>query len=182
MRNKKQRHRSLLKICGLILVIVLLYIAYQQISAILSKKDFNNARSIIDSVYSENVSKFGNPDNFKSINNCEQTNSGTNCNVSTSFIYGVGNREQAEAIYKNIQDTIKSHQDLKPTKTLSSSISTTAVGYVGAQDLYNLGKLVCSAKYLYDNSQASFLKLKDTSKKPFYIVIGCTGPAKKKFY
>jgi len=71
-----------------------------------------------------------------------------------------------------------------PTKPVSTQIITTGVvttNYHGSQNFYRVNNLECTSKYVYNTPEETFLKLKHSGI-PLFIVIGCTGPAKKQYY
>lgn len=189
-KNVLKHKKSLL---ALIIIVVLIagYWIYGQVSTYTNKRDFQQAREAIDSIY-KNVSKSASiPDNYSRNNVCArsyQELSGygeITCDVETSFIYAVPNKAEAQdkinLIQKNINQKAKT---LKPTKPINTNIETTGVvskDYYGAQNFYKYGSLDCTSKYVYNTPDDTFLKLKSPGI-PLYVVIGCTGPAKKLYY
>lgn len=165
-------------IIGILVVLVAVFFAYSYLSVQANKKTFEQARSAVDNIFSQTTKTLGSPDASKRVSSCGSSQ----CTVYTSFVYGVVDKNQAENDFRTIQGNIKGQDSFVPAKNLPTRITTTALGYHSAQGVYNFKSLSCTAKYLYDTPQATLLKQKDKSKKPFYVEIGCTGSAKKDFY
>lgn len=165
-------------IIGALVVFIAAFFAYSYLSVQANKKTFQQARTAVDDVFVQTATSLGSPDSSKRVNSCGDSQ----CTVYTAFVYGVADKSQAEKDLQAIQSNIKSQSNFVPAKGLSTQITTSALGYHSAQDVYNFKSLSCTAKYLYDTPKGTLLKQKDKSKKPFYVEIGCTGPAKKEFY
>jgi hypothetical protein len=165
----------------LYLILALLFMAgffiFNHLSVQSNKRNFEHARTAIDSVYSGTTSVLGNPDAHRRVNTC----GGSQCTVYTSFVYAVDNKNQADEYFKKIQTQISSQKSLVPTRPVSSGLSHSN-GFDGAQDLYSYGKLTCTAKYTYNPPQITLLRVKNIASNPLYVELGCTGAAKKNFY
>lgn len=162
----------------LLVVLIAGFLIYNYLSIQANKKTFAQARLAINNIFSQTTKNLGPPDASRRIDSCGDSD----CTIYTSFIYAVTDKSQAESYLHTIQSDIKSQDNFVPAKSLSTHITTSSLGYHSTQDVYNFKSLSCTAKYLYDTPQATLLKMKNNSKKPFYVEIGCTGSAKHKYY
>ena len=162
---------------GIFVVLIAGFLVYNHLSVQANKKNFQEARTSIDSIYSSVISALGEPDASKRLSSC----GGSQCTVYTSLVYGVSDKNQANEYFAKIQAKIKNQSAFVPAKPLSTSLAS-ANGFDTAQDLYADGKLSCTSKYTYNPPQVTLLQVKSASSKPLYIEIGCTGSAKKSFY
>ncbi|MEX1995367.1 MAG: hypothetical protein WD887_01155 [Candidatus Saccharimonadales bacterium] len=183
------------KVLSLVIAVVLIGIVfwgYQAYSGYTNKKSFEKALAAIDIVYADIVSEVGPPDNYKHTNDCSRP-SGVyedgplSCSVSTSFIYGVANRTEANNLLKKIQTVIGEHQDLlKPTQALAATIEDTLVVntyHHSALDSYTRGgSMDCYTSYFYDTFEEIDLTISSKVKKPFQINLGCSDFANKEYY
>jgi hypothetical protein len=186
-----KRHKFLILVIflGLLAVVIAGVQAYQRHQ---NKLAFQQARTAIDEVYKDIVTKVGPPAASKSINSCQRHNQEfeegpLSCAVGISFIYSVANREEANKRYKAIQSIIKSRTDLfKPDGVLSSEIRDELVFntyYHSAYDrIRTKSDMECSAKYIYDTPDETFLRISEIRDKTFQVNIGCSDWAKQKLY
>ncbi len=190
--NKKTfKHKKFVTALIVLLVLAAGYWVYGQVTTYGNKRDFQQARKTIDTVYSQIVDQVGSPDSYKSGNSCSRSYQEFNgyvdmsCDVDISFVYAVSNREEAQNKINIMQKVINSKNELlKPSRPINTTIMTTGLvttNYYGAQNFYKYGSLECTSKYVYNTPDDTFLKLKHDGK-PLYVVIGCTGPAKKQYY
>lgn len=151
---------------------------------------FTEARAAIDLIYSEVVTKVGQPNNSRHTSSCSRNfqewgGGEISCDVGVDFIYGVLGRSQATDLYKNIQGLILAKKIFRANATLSSSIKDELVidtYYHSAFDSFKSSKgLKCVAKYVYDTPKDTYLPL-PKDKKSMYITIGCYGGAKEAYY
>jgi len=185
-------HRKLIAFIVIIALAVGAYFVYQAVALRINKHDFQKARTAIDTIYADIVSKVGQPDDQKIVNNCTRTYqeftgySAPTCHVDTILIYGVKDGANANQQFKKIQNIVSAHADLlKPSRPLSKSITDQFVVDTinhAASDTYSLGSLHCVANYVYDTPDETFLEIKDTSNKSLQITIGCYGPARQQYY
>jgi hypothetical protein len=167
------------------------YWGYGQITTFSNKRNFQQARQTIDSIYSQIVDKVGLPDNTKKDSSCSRSYQEFNgyvdmsCDVDTSFVFSVSDKVDAQMKINLIQKIINDKKDiLVPSKPINTIIRTTGVvttNYYGTQNFYKYNGLSCTSKYVYDTPEETFLKIKKSGT-PLYVVIGCTGPAKKQYY
>lgn len=178
---------------ALVVIAILIagYWIYGQASTYTNKRDFQQANASINNAEKQISTDIGKPDKSEHQNNCsrsyqELTGYGEiTCYIDFSFAYAMDNENQSNLAMSKIQVILKGSKVFaRPQKSLASSL-TDAVAlsseYHEAQDIYKYRDLTCTAKYVYDTPQDTFIKLK-TDKKVFYTVIGCTGPAKKLYY
>jgi hypothetical protein len=182
------------KITSLIILVTLLGIAgifiYQKIALELNKRDFQNARTAIDSVYADIVRQVGPPDNYKKVNQCvreheELTQGSLFCNIDTTIIYGVKDRVEASSILAKVQGVITNEKQFKLSGHLSRGIQdrlVTNTYYHTAEDNYRYSNLDCVASYVYDTPGEISLSLQDKNMQPLEISFGCNGPAKQSYY
>ena len=163
---------------ALLAVLIAGFLIYNYLSVQANKKSFEQARSAIDSIYSETTKSLGLPDANSKASHC----GGSQCTVSTSFVYSVVDKNTASDDFHRIQNIIKNQKDFMPSGSLAMSLTTLSNGFTNARDLYSDGKLSCAAQYTYSPPQAIPLKVKNSGSKPFYVEIGCTGTAKRAFY
>jgi len=163
---------------GLFVILIAGSLTYNYLSVQANKRNFKQARSTIDSVYSEIVKTLGPSDANSKASHC----GGSQCTVSTSFVYGVENKSTASYDFHKIQKIIKNHKKFIPSGPLATDLTALSNGFTNARDLYSNGGLSCAAQYTYDPPQAIPLKVKDSSAKPFYVEIGCTGHANHQYY
>lgn len=162
---------------GVFVVLIAGFFIYNYMGVQANKKNFQEARSTIDSIYSSTTATLGNPDASKRLSFC----GGYQCTVDTSFVYSVSDKNQANEYFTKIQSQIKKQSSFVSAKPLSTSLASLD-GFDIAQDLYSDGKLSCTAKYTYNPPQVTLLKVKSAASKPFYVELGCTGTAKRAFY
>ena len=185
-----RRHKFLSLLYAIVLLVIGVFV-YEKVALELNKRAFAQARTAIDTIYADIVAKVGQPDDYKVSNNCSRLSREFErepivCNVNTSFIYGVSNEDEANSLFKKIQGFISDYKTtFKPIKPLSSSITSLLVVntyYHDAQDYYKIGVLDCTAKYVYDTPEETYLQLKESRLKPFYIRIGCSDWARQEYY
>jgi hypothetical protein len=188
--KKNFRHKKTILVILLLLILAAGYWVYGQITTFSNKRDFQQAQSITDIIYSSIIKQVGEPDNSKKSDTCSrsyQEISGygeINCDINRSLIYSVDSKEDAQNLIISVQKIINQNKSYSPAKPIKTSIETTGVlrtNYYGVQNFYKLKSLDCTSKYVYDTPEDTFLKLKHEGK-PLYIVIGCSGPAKKQYY
>jgi hypothetical protein len=173
-----------------IVALVLGFFTYQKIALELNKRAFAQARTAIDTIYADIVSQTGVPDEYQRPNSCsrahqEFTQGPLSCDINSNFIYGVGNEAEANNLFKKIQRIINSHSTFSPLRHLSTSISDTLVVntyYHASSDRYRSYGLDCVVNYIFDTPREIDLKIKDPSKKPFEITIGCFSLARSQYY
>lgn len=181
------------KFYSLLILIVLLvagYFVYDKIALELNKRAFQNARVAIDTVYADIVKEVGQPDDFKHENFCSRPNvtfgeGPLSCDVSTTFIYGVADMDDANRVFKKTQITISTYKKLKPTKPLLSSITSVPVGdviYSSATDYYKMSGVDCITSYWYDTPRQIELAINHKNKKPLEISLSCNNWARAQFY
>jgi hypothetical protein len=192
MAKTKTKNIRFVWFLGVAALIIVGFLVYQYISTQLNKRDFQQARAAIDTIYADIVARVGQPDNSKRTNDCsrpseEFTQGPLSCSVGTDFIYGVDNEQQANQLFKQIQAIIAAHPELfKSTKPLSSSITDTLVVntyYHSAEDYYSRGgNMDCFNKYIYDTPREIDLSVINPSQKPLQINIDCSDWAKAQYY
>jgi len=182
------------KVASTVLSLVILTICilvYQEVALQMNRHSFQQARKNIDIVYADIVAKVGPPDNSERMSTCsvyhgEFSDGPTSCNLDTAIIYGVKDKNDADATIKKIQDRMNNYRDLfTPTKTPDLSIKDTlAVNtvYHIASVSYKSAGLDCGVGYVYDTPTETDLSLKDNTKKPLQMNIGCWGGARSKYY
>jgi hypothetical protein len=183
------------KITSAIILVTFLGIAgifiYQKIALELNKCNFQHARTAIDSVYADIVRQVGPPDDYKVIDLCsrryqEFTGYGNlTCHIDKSFIYGVGDEAESNNLFKKIQKNIDLNNEFRSTQMRATSITDTLVvstDYHTASDKYKIGSLDCVVNYVFDTPREIDLSIKEQTKKPFEITIGCFGPARQPYY
>jgi len=190
LKTKTFKRKKILLALLLLLIFAAAYWAYGQITTFSNKRDFQKAQSITDIIYSSIVKQVGVPDNSRESNTCSrsyQEISGygaITCDIDRSLIYSVDSKEEAQKLIDSVQKIISQNKSYLHTKPIKTSIETTGVlrtNYYGVQNFYKFKSLDCTSKYVYDTPEDTFLELKHEGK-PLYIVIGCTGPAKKQYY
>lgn len=182
------------KLASIALVLVLLvvgFFVYEKVALEFNKRAFAQARTAIDAVYADIVKDVGQPDDYDRSSSCSiyeglfGDEGPISCNIDTSFIFGVNNQEGAEVQFKKIQEAVKQHKKFKLSKPLSLTITSQGVVnsvYHTASDEFLVSGLPCIINYVYDTPREIFLKVKDQTKKPLQIVIGCHGIARNYFY
>lgn len=178
----------------LILIIILLgvagYFGYEKYAAWQNKRDFQQARAAIDSIYADIVRQVGPPDNSKRSNDCsrsyqEFTGYGNlTCDLNLELLYAVSDRNDATVHYKKIQTILGETSTLSTASKLSTDIIDKLVVssyYHEAQDSYMLKSLKCTSKYVYDTPQDTYLSIEGL-KNYLFIVIGCSGNAISQYY
>jgi hypothetical protein len=172
---------------GLLAVVIAGVQAYQRHQ---NKLAFQQARTAIDEVYKDIVTKVGPPAASKKMNECsrpnqEFTQGPLSCAIGTSFIYPVANHGDATKKYKAIQDVIKSRPDLfKPEGKLSSEIKDELVVntyYHSTIDKYRSNKdLKCYSSYIFDTPREMDLSI--NSNHALQINLDCSDSAKTQLY
>lgn len=181
------------KILFLLFIITLLLAGvfiYQKVAQELNKRAFQQARTAIDSVYSDIVTQVGQPDNSKRNNFCSRPNrefepGPLSCDVSTSFIYGVEDEDQANAYLKKIQAIISTHSSFKNTKALTSSLKASQVVnsvYHTSDDNYRISGIDCVVSYVFNTPREINLTLMDKNKKGFEVSLSCFSDARSQYY
>jgi hypothetical protein len=182
------------KLISLLVIVVLLiggYFVYEAVALRMNRHDFEQARTAIDTIYSDIVSQVGQPDDYKKERSCsrpyqEFTGYGSpNCDVGFSLIYGTQDEVKANAILQKVQSEINMHQVLKHTSQSLSYLTDKFVinaNYHASSDTYSLNGLKCVANYVFDTPDETTLTIKDNSKKPLEITFGCYGPARQAYY
>jgi len=190
--NKKTfKHKKFVTALIVLLVLAAGYWVYGQVTTYGNKRDFQQARQTINVIHQSIISEIGEPDNSTNDSDCsrsyqELTGYGEiTCNIETSLIYPVQSKGEAQGKIDSIQKIInRDSESLRPSKPIQTAIETTGVvtkNYYGVQNFYKYRGLQCTSKYVYNTPDDTFLKLKHVGE-PLYIVIGCTGPAKKQYY
>lgn len=184
--------RLLVYLTAAVVVLIGGFVLYNKHATANNKKNFQDARSTIDNIYYDAVKQIGPADNAQLSSNCSKTYkefSGYGnlaCHVDIAFIYPVSSGDEANSILEKIQSNIKKkYPSLKTVGNLSGSIrdsSTVNTAYHTTSDTYELEGLKCTANYVFDTPSETSLAIKDSSKKPFEITIGCWGPAKQQYY
>ena len=183
------------KLVSLVLMVILLilgFFVYQRVTLELNKRAFAQARTAIDAVYEDIVENVGQPDNFKATNECSRSHIAIgdgplSCYIDNEFIYGVEDKNEANSLRQKIKSTISNHSDvLKPTPQTTSSIDITPSGSTETNifvDHYDSAGLLCAIKYVFEIPREIALELKrGSNKKPFFVVISCSGDAREIFY
>jgi hypothetical protein len=193
-RKTKRSHRFKWPVCIIMLVVlgVFGFRIYDHFSIAANKRSFQDARTTIDSIYYDAVKQIGPADNAEIGSSCSKTYQeftgygDLTCYLNANFIYGVSSESEANSIFKKVQDLVKNNfRSFRPTKTLSASIEDRLVVnsvYHAASDGYSAFGLRCTINYIYDTPREIDLSIKDSSKNPFEITIGCSGPAKQQYY
>jgi hypothetical protein len=182
------RHK-LLSLIALLIIAAGAYAAYNHIQTSSNKRDFQQARVAIDSVYDNALRSVGKPDNAEVGSDCarshqEFSGGDLTCYLNTRFIYGVTNESEASRIFKKTQLLVLKTPAFKPESISNAIIDSYQVNSVShaASDKFKLYNLICSINYVYDTSREIDLSIKDSTKKPFEVTIGCYGPAKQQYY
>ena len=189
-RVKTKKRNKFLWLAVLIALMVGGFATYKHISIAMNKRDFQNARIAINKIYSKVIGKVSRPDNavaesFCSRSHKEFSKGDLSCDINTNFIYGVDNEEIANQLLNSIQGQISSVKEFKSVTPINKSLKDYNVVsniYHTASANYNVGSLRCVINYVYDTPREIDLTIKDNSKKPFEITIGCYGPAKQQYY
>jgi len=186
------RTHKVLFILTILVFAILGFLLYEKIALYENRRNFQQARLAIDSVYADIVRQIGQPDNHKRIDNCtrrymEFTGYGDiTCHVDDSLIYGVQDKDQAQDMYKKIQKIIGlSSNRFKLSGSLSGSITdgfAVNAPYHSASDSYDFSGLKCTANYVYNTPSETSLKINDREKTPFEVTFGCFGSAKALFF
>jgi hypothetical protein len=187
-----RKHKTISALLILFILILGLSV-YQAVALRTNKHNFEQARVAIDTVYADIVTKVGPPDNYKRTNECSRPNQEfgqgpLSCDVSSEFIYGVEDEQQANNLLKQIQDSTRNHPSLlKPVAPLSSSIPSKFVAntyFHTAVDRYKTASgMGCTVKYAYDTPLETPLKLiRSSNNKTFYVTLGCLDWAKSQYY
>lgn len=191
--SRVRSHKFISFLIFIVLLIVGIFI-YQKIALEINKRDFQKARSAVDSIYSDIVTQIGVPDNSKHANTCSRPNLTfeeglLSCRVSISFIYGVSDIGEAASKFALIQKTVNSNQIFKSTSTPATKIIPLQVGATvssTALDHYTIPNtnMVCGVKYIYDTPSETNLRLLSEGPrlKTFYIIIGCDDWARAQYY
>jgi cbb3-type cytochrome oxidase subunit 3 len=155
-----------------------------------NKVAFQQARAAIDEIYADIVAKVGQPADSRNENECsrpnqEFTQGPLSCAVGTSFIYAVGDRDEAIQKYKDIQSVIKSRPDLlKPDGPWSTAIGDELVVntyYHSALDKFKtLSGMQCFNKYVYDTPRE--MDLTTNSDHSLQIYMDCSEFARQQLY
>jgi hypothetical protein len=185
------KSHKLVSVLVVLFVLVLGIGVYLRVALEINKHNFAQARKNIDTIYADIVAKVGQPDNSKRTNTCSQHNTEFRveprvCDVSTDFIYGVANENDANSMLKKIQGVIATHADLfKPTKPLAASIQdilAVSSYYHVAADSYKSASLGCDVNYIFDTPTETTLDINNKANKPFEISMGCNGQANRPYY
>ncbi len=167
-------------------------LAYEKITLEQNRRAFIDARKAIDIVYVDIVKQVGQPDNFRRSNTCSRPSmefqrGPLSCDVSTDFIYGVSNKEEADQLKAKIQAVFKQHGDiLIPSPAPPSDIHPIPApgnNTDSSNDFYKSKKgLDCSVKYTNNRPDEISLKLGTGNLKIFSTTTGCGGSARTEFY
>jgi hypothetical protein len=187
--SKTKRSKRLIYLLILAGLIIVGFAAYQKFSSAQNKHDFEQARKVEDQILADVRKQVGEPDNAEIESYCsrasqEFTQGGLKCHTNTKMVYAISSEDEANGIFKKIQSTA-TNSKLMPASKLSEGIKDYLVGdqsYHTASDTYRLSGLECTIGYTYNTPREIDLTIKDPSKNPFEITIGCYGPAKKQYY
>ena len=159
------------------------------------KQDFIQARASIDTIYEDIVASIGHPDDYKNSDTCSSGYSGpydliTDCVISTDFIYGVKDRQDAISLSKKIERLIGIHTEMLQTRPAPDSGIPNSPAPSNFSDSHitwykTLDGLSCSYGYVFDRTNdRTKLELKKSSKglKRFSAGISCAGEAKEEYY
>jgi hypothetical protein len=159
------------------------------------KQDFVQARSAIDTIYEDIVASIGRPDDYKNSDTCSSGYSGpydliTDCEISTDFIYGVKDHQDAIGLSTKIERVIGIHSELLQTRPAPDSDLPNNPAPSNYSDSHitwykTLDGLNCSYGYVFDRTNdRTKLELKESSKglKRFSAGISCIGEAKEEYY
>lgn len=181
------------KLASVALVLILLvvgFFVYEKVALELNKRAFQNARTAINAVYADIVKNVGPPDNNKHESSCSRPSQvygqgPLSCDVRTSIIYGLSDKDQANTIFKTVQITMNQNKKFKSVM-LEPDISSLPVGnsiYTSATDRYKMGGGIdCTMSYWYDTPRQTDLVINDKNKKTFEIILNCNGWARTEFY
>jgi hypothetical protein len=190
LNKNSLKHKKILLVIIVIAVLAAGFWVYGQASTYTNKRDFQQAKKMTDNIYNSIILKVGTPDNFSKKDTCSRSYQEfngygqINCDIDRSILYSVSNKEDAQEKINEIQSIINQVKDYVPTRPINTTIVTTGVlnkSYYGVQNFYKLKNLDCTSKYVYNTPDDTFLKLNHPGT-PLYVVIGCTGPAKKLYY
>jgi hypothetical protein len=181
------RHK-LLSLIGLLIIAAGAYAAYNHIQTSNNKRDFQQARAAIDSVYDDAIRNVGKPDNAEEKSSCtrpnqEFTQGVLTCDVNVKFVYGLESESQANDYYIKIQKLIGKH-NFRPSKELGTSVKDSLVidtTYHSSHDYYTNSGLGCEASYIYDTPSQTDLAIK-SNKHPLEVLLSCSGKAKQQYY
>lgn len=183
------RHK-LLSLLVLVIVAAGAYAGYSHIQTSNNKRNFQNTSKDINNLYINIIKQVGSPDNAEVKSYCsrahqEFTKGELSCDLNTNLVYPVADQGEANILMKKIQQLIQDRAvDFRP-KYISQSIKNYSVvdaTYHTATDDYLSNGLSCVVGYIYDTPREINLSIKDSSKKPFEVTIGCYGPAKQQYY
>jgi hypothetical protein len=183
------RHKTL-SLFALVIVAAGAYVGYNHVQTSNNKRNFQQARAAIDSVYDDAIRNVGKPDNAEEKSFCsrshkEFSSGDLTCEVDTNFIYAVSNEEEANNVMGKIQQSTYTVAGLKKKETAVKKINDfniLNVPYHTASDSYSYNGLNCVIGYVFDTPREMDLKVNDDSKKSFEINMSCSGPAKQQYY
>jgi hypothetical protein len=187
----KTKKGKLVAVVTLVGLGVLTFWGYNTYQVRADKQRFEEARATIDSIYADIVTQLGEPDDYKRSNTCsrpyqEFTGYGApQCDVGIIIVYGLENEEAANTNMKLVQESASKPPKFMSNSTLDPSIAESSVTntiFNTASDSYNFKGLRCVINYVYDTPQETYLNIKDSTKKPFQVSIGCAGEAKSQLY
>lgn len=183
------------KIFSIFILLVLAsvtYIIYARIQTANNRRDFQQARGAIDSIYTDVLHNVGTPDRTTKTQDCtrryqEFTGYGDlTCHLNAELLYPVNNEFDANDLLQKVQQLIRvRHNDFIHTGAYANGLKDREVIssiYHSTSDKYKSYGLSCIVNYVYDTPREIDLVLSDKSSKPLEVTIGCYGPAKQPYF
>lgn len=175
-----------------LVVVGLGFWGYQAYAKHANKVAFEQARSAIDTIYADIVAKVGQPDDNKVSRSCSTVqevygDGPLSCDLDTSFIYSVADKNSSDQLRQKIKDVVSLHKaELHPIGVPLSApgIATTAPGDSSLiRDYYTVrGQIQCVITYVFDPTFDTPLEKRNLEEKLYYVDFLCSGPAKATFY
>ncbi|HEX5395076.1 MAG TPA: hypothetical protein VFW52_01870 [Candidatus Saccharimonadales bacterium] len=188
---KKHKWLTLLTI---MVIIVICWVAYEVVAYKFDKQKYIEARNTLNAVYSDIITKLGNPTDYNHNGGCggfrgEFGESGPIiCSWSINFNYQVANNSEAVNLKKTIEGVISANSNLAvsalPPK-IDPFVSTLPISRGGAEsDYYKTNKNVkCQVIYNYKSKNVSSTRQKNSQlKASLNIELSCSGASRGKYY
>jgi hypothetical protein len=185
------RSHKLLTLISLLILLLFGFFGWQAYEKHQNKIAFQEARDAIDEVYKDIVAKVGPPAKAKRDNECsrpnhEFTQGRLSCSVSTSFIYGVEDLDEANKKYRAIQSVIKDRSDLFKndgpwSSQIIDEVEVNSYYHAALDKLKTTSAMRCTVNYVYDTPREMDLSV-DNTNKGLETSIVCSDLAKAQYY
>jgi hypothetical protein len=181
------RHK-IISVVLLVTVLVAGYFVYEKIAYQMNKHAFAEAKSSIDAVYADIVSKVGPPDDKNQIiQQCNSRTTSISCSLAKDFIYSESNIDAANRRREKIQNVIAgdSNKFEAITAPPNQQILTTLQRdhNLPVANYYKAGNGVfCFVDYFYNPTFNTELVLKIRNSNSIFIEIQCSGKARGFYY